>query len=144
MKNIKTISQQIFWSSEKKYVELIMRTYKTKKHYGEVRRILPRSLAKILRKYKKVLEKLFGHESYLFYNKSKTKLTRNAYCRMIQRCFHDTFGKKVGAGMLRVIYCSTMFSAAENARRKKASQNMLHSNQIQSLCYIKDLNLLDR
>ena len=126
----------------KKSVSLVLRLYKTKKHYGEIIRVLPRGLEKVLRKYKQVLVLLYGDEPWLFYNKNGTKMKRNCFGKFLGRCFEHTFGRVVSAAMLRVIYCSTMFSSEEIIARKQAARNMCHGTTTQSKNYIKDLTYL--
>lgn len=108
--------------------KLVLKQYKTSRHYGHLIREVPRTLLDII---KRSLE--LHPRDYLFVDSVKQlPYVRNSYCRQANRTFQYLFGKPLTIRLVRQAYVSSLdFSSLTPHSLREIGKSMGHSQNMQ-------------
>lgn len=127
--NDKTKNYLIIQSSRTKY--FILNNYKTSKKYGSKSIKLGPTLNKAINLYMKVNKKIKGNiDNLLLFNNKFEPLSDSLMSNYVTDAFASS-GKHVTCNLLRHIYITEVVSKMTLAERKKTSDKMCHSLELQ-------------
>ena len=115
-------------------------SYKTFKHHGPLSTVLPKDLARILRRHVRFMKTVFPDNDRLFLNSRFEPLTRQNLGKLLETLFNNYFKKKISVSTLRRIYLSSKYSHKLILEARKDAKAMHHTVAEAANSYIKQTN----
>lgn len=119
-------------------VTIYWNSYKTFKHHGSLSTVIPKDLARILRRHTKFMKAVFPDNDRLFLNSRFEPLTRQNLGKLLETLFNNYFKKKISVSALRRIYLSSKYSHSLIAEARRDAELMHHTVNEAQNSYIKN------
>lgn len=111
--------------------------HKSQDKHGTVEVEIPKSLERVLRPYIRYLKKHFPDNKQLLLNARYEPMSKASLSQFLRNTFFTHFRKRIGTQAIRRIFLSHKYSHSEDKKRAEVARQMLHTESVQKLHYVK-------